>query len=401
MKLWSKNKHLSLVCEIGSGGVGAALVVMGGRKPHVLYSKTSNFQPKKISDAKTFEKEVKRTLDVLLDEIVVQGLRSPEINKITRYDFSSVFCSASAPWYVAKTKFVVIEKKEPFVVTNRLIEEILDEEEKKFKKEAEENIFGHVFKEGIQMIERSVTDVSLNGYRTENPISKETVSLELSVYMSIIPRTIVFSLEDKIGKRIHVNKFHFSTFPLTLVNSIEKVFNKEDNFGIFHVGAEATDVSFVENGMFSDTLSVEIGSNSIIRAISKAFSIPFDVATSFLNIYSGGEIDSQTGKKIEEVIEKHMDEWSDVVSKVGINKTLPFNIYLVTEEKFVKIFKNILDKVVFGDNKSSNIKILPVTVSALTDLLFLNRGVKYDAPLLLSIVGAGVVLEKGRKESLQ
>ena len=127
MALFSKNKKNSnsspvVLFDIGSGSVGAALVVFGkDDKPTILHSVRAPITFQKEIRPDLFIKRMLHSLESVALELEQKGIAKLGRGIFGKKHIGEILCVFSSPWYTSQTKILTYERKKPFMVDSRLI----------------------------------------------------------------------------------------------------------------------------------------------------------------------------------------------------------------------------------------------------------------------------------------
>ncbi|MFA6552467.1 MAG: hypothetical protein WCT19_03120, partial [Candidatus Paceibacterota bacterium] len=129
-------EEISMVFDIGSGSVGGAIVKFGqvGVKPKILYSVRESLPFQKEVNADRLMSGMLRALEIVVANLEKNGMIYLNFSGLRRHKIKKVYCSLSSPWHMSTTKVLSLDKKDPFLVTKDLIEDLLDAEEENLEK---------------------------------------------------------------------------------------------------------------------------------------------------------------------------------------------------------------------------------------------------------------------------
>lgn len=309
---WKKErKPLSLVCDIGSAHVGLGLVDKTQTIPTII-----SFVRVPLTIADTFNQASLEIKIVSFFEQALEDLeRSLKVNSTASFskNVDSAHLIFSSPWYVSRTKNVVFEKDDDFVLDQHTLESLMDEEEKKFETEALRGEFPTLVDRDIHMIERELIRIKLNGYDTPNPFMKRAKHVELTLYMSLVPHILLEQISNVIKKRFHTDDIKASTFPVVSFSSIGQLFPAETEYLVFDISGEATDVSFVIKNSIRGSTSFPSGRNGLIRVVAEKFGVSPEIALSFLSLYTSDTLEESMKVTMSELLKEIMPRWIDQV----------------------------------------------------------------------------------------
>ena len=191
----STHETVDLVLDIGSGSVGATLLVCSENKnPTSVFTVRKPIAFQKKLDPKRLAKLLDDTLLLVLDSVLKDGIKHLRFTKSGAGAIRNVHVVLAAPWYSAHANTVVVKKDTVFTVSNQLLSEYILEEQKEFI--ASIPAHAEQFQEGVRPVEHAVIHVRLNGYETATPIGKTAHELSMSLYVSVMSEYIATSINN-------------------------------------------------------------------------------------------------------------------------------------------------------------------------------------------------------------
>jgi len=333
MAFWNKNKHeFSLVLDIGSASVGVALIeVKANSKKPTLHSTVR--VPVALSEKPTFDVFLPKIIG-FLEKALLLKLKKKKVASI-----KNAYCFYASPWYDANTNKVQIHKSYPVEITKHFIENILSDEKKNFLEgvSSDEDYF----------TEQKVIDVRLNGYKTNAPIGKKAMDIDMSVFLSAIPKRVVDSVEKMIEKHLHVKHIYHHSFPLASYSSLIDIFPLENTFAVIDVTGEITDMYFVRDDVLKTIHSFPSGRNLLIRKVAEAFDVSVELAVSYLDLYFSGDAEEKFNNQMEAATKSVKEEW-DIYCKNGMgeicgDEPIPDKVFLMIDDDVRSMFKKIAE----------------------------------------------------------
>ena len=381
--IFSKEKNeVSLLLHIGSGSIGGALIVHRPNEiPAILYTVRESIVLKKSADHGREFSIMKTSLDRVIERLSA-GARS-------KYSFSKrlsgIMCILSSPWYVSQTKIVSLEHKEPVHITKDFIDSIVQKEITAFKKELNaKNSDSKSPNENI-LIESHVIHIKLNGYSVEAPIGKKAETIEIAMIMSFAPQGIIRAAEDSIKKIPHANNVTFHTFSLAGFAVVHEVFPETKNFIFTEVGGEVTDVAIAKKGILLETISLPIGSYTLVRSISESLNVLPDIALSYLSMEESGAAHQELQANIMTGREKAKDTWlkafGNALAVFSEEIFLPRELFLISEQGTGNFFLDLIKKNEFKEIAftSGSVHTMLLSGHTLSDFVAYDAGVPRDS----------------------
>ncbi len=278
-----RDYELALLLDIGSTSVGAALAAFQKNKnPLIVYTVRQPIQLQKDLDFKRFYDAMLASLSETLLHVQKEGLTaakkhsfSSKINLI-----STVFAS---PWYLSETKTIHVSKKEPFVVTKKMIDTLVLKAEEDFQNSRMAK-YSEKTENDADIIELKTIQITLNGYTSINPYEKKTTVLDMSLFMSLVSKHVIKGVTHLIEKNFHSKKVQFNSLSLCAFTSLRDMYPETHDFLFIDIGGEVTDIGVVKSGILMKTVSFPFGRNYLTRIAADMFKVMPEEALSLLRL---------------------------------------------------------------------------------------------------------------------
>lgn len=332
-----KNEALTLLVDIGSASVGTALVMMEkGQAPRVIASVRENISFQEVLSSARFLFAMNQALDNALKalQLMTKNTGAP----------AHVFCTLSSPWFILKTRNMHIERKEEFEVTERALDEFINEDIARLKEELKETLPP----KDVRIIEKKIIHIKLNGYEIKNPYKQKTSRMDMSVTVGVSSLRVIQSIERKINNFFHVKLVHFGAFPVAAFSTIRDIFPTEKNFLFLDITGEATDVSSVEDDLLTKTVSFPRGKNFFIREISARLRTVHEEATTLFSMFLREELDAVRQKEVAGIVAQAEKEWlmrfEKAIRTLSENGTPPLKIFFTADSDITPLFSTLISK---------------------------------------------------------
>lgn len=291
---FGSQKEFDLVLSIGSGSgsvYGAIVEFENDAHPAILATHESKFPIKKSVTAESITSHMVGALHTVVSELSKKHKRKIRTAHI-------VFAS---PWFSSSSKSLSLNKPKEFVVNEKVIDKLTDDYVQKIAE------YAAMTKSVI--IEKTLSDVRLNGYEIRDPFGKSAKNLDVSIYVSTAPEEINKKIESEIYSVIHPSAIKFHTFPFVAQNVTRSIFSPQDDFAFVDIGSEISDVLIVRRGAIYSQASFPIGSNHLARKIATHLETEPELAASMLSLYSSDTASDEVNSKIKKVVEAFAEEW--------------------------------------------------------------------------------------------
>ena len=330
-----KKKHeFSLVLDIGSASVGAAIIELDPVNKPIIHRTVR--VPIAISDKPTFDTFLPKLL-TFLDKSL--GLVMKDVKTRT---IKHIYCFYSSPWYSAETKRAQIKQEKAVEITQEFLDDLLDKQEQEFLGKIKMMQSG----EGVHVSEKKVLDVRLNGYKTDDPFGKVATEIDMSLFLSVIPEKVILSVEDIVHKHLHPKEIFHHTFPLAAYSSVLDVFPHDNTFILADITGEVTDVYLVRADVLEAIYTFPSGRNLLIRKIAEDFDVSVSGAISYLDLYLSGDADDSFAQQMKNTINGVQEEWNiyckNAITELCGTDPAPDKVFLMVDDDVAPFFVDIV-----------------------------------------------------------
>ncbi|KND48984.1 MAG: hypothetical protein AB200_00965 [Parcubacteria bacterium C7867-005] len=278
-----------LILDISSGSVGAAIVDLQEDKlpTIVTYSRSSYF----LEVDHNSEKQGEAILKCLKDALSRIGSKK-HVNR--------ALVSLSSPWVYSKIKNNTLNHTEGFILDQKTVANVLNDEEKVFKKELIDQSA-----DDYDVFESKITNLTINGYEATLPQSKKAVSADMHFMMSATKSKFVQKIKKEITSTLGIkNNIVLENFSFAFMKVLSHAFPTAHSPLLINMNDFSTDFLFIKNNHPVVVTSVPVGSTTIVNEVSKSLGIPTEIARSYLALLSDGVLDGVISPKIEDELSK-------------------------------------------------------------------------------------------------
>lgn len=371
----SNSKHTELICDIGNGSVGLAVVeyAFDSKAPNIIFSERLYSKAVRVENLANTISVFDKNFNALLNN-AIKYCSSKNIK------LANVSCFYSSPWFVSETHVLKIKPVEPIIFSETIIKKMLEEAEKNFLSTEAIKLNPLELKD-LKLVERRITRIKLNGYPTHSPVGKKTSAIEASLFLSAISEKIISIVETSIDRLWHKIKIQHHTFPLASFAMLRNEFNTHGSFLIAHIADNISDISIVNDEMLQDTFSFPIGKRNIIKSIEKECNLDYELASSAFSMYAKNEIHPEHIARFSGAVESVKKDWlthfENACTVLTKNTAVPGTIYLIADEKVTPFFETAIKNFGFGSFAMSakELLIYPVAKNAF------NKYITYSLPI--------------------
>lgn len=343
------------IFDIASASVGGAFVRLdGGKMPEIIFTTREDIPFQEKVRFSRFLESMRKTLESVFVSMQKAG---------GGVAIEASFCILSSPWYASQTRLIQYDRPEPFIVTKKGIEKLLEKEIELFK---ESKVFqrARANDEPPVIIESKSIQVKLNGYPVTKPIGKQTRLLEIALYLSVTPQNIHTTIKNSIMKFWSAPVVHFSSFSFTAFDTIRDLFSQEESFLFMDISGEVTDLSLARGGVLLESISFPSGKHMLIRSLIEKLGTTPTAAISDMKLYLEGKATKEHSDRIESILSEATEEWlvffRDALAQIGEEFPLPKMIFYTADEDVARWYANtVTEKVrVDGEDTAFALKFL-------------------------------------------
>ena len=240
--------------------------------------------------------------------------------------------------------------------------------------------FGERFHEELELVEKHIVGISLNGYETAQPKGKKYKEMDVALYFSIVGSELLKQVRAQVQGVFRRAVIDFHTFPLVTVSVVRNVPSIPQHFLLVDVDGEVSDFTIVKKGVAMQTITVPMGAEHFLRALKKGAGISPETALSVLSLHGLDALSDETKAKVAPLLKKASSEWQSSVSEsIGLLSEecfVPGTMIVVAEDRLQSFFAELVSDHSLGHGASDG---TPFSVISL-DRAFLKKHYEVDAP---------------------
>ena len=337
----TKTTQPVVIFDIGSASIGGAVVFFDKEVPHISYCTRIQLPFQEKADEKRLLPQVEEVLAQVADEVQKNGLQPKDGQSIVPQE---IVCIFSSLWSNTQATSASFEHKKSFVVTDRIMDNLLAQIHKSNKEEK---------KGTVKIIEEIIINSVLNGYPTHSPLGKKAQHINVTFLESTITEALYSKIHDVINKVFSPDiPLLLRSFTLASFSVTRDMFEDIRDFLLVDVTGEVTEISVVHDSTLEDTLSFPYGRNTIVRDIAKKTkSVPEDVLARIKIAFTNDK--SVSGSSIEDVIFEEEKQWADMFGRAcgelsSETKPLPQRVFLISDHNYEDWFRKMIERVDFS-----------------------------------------------------
>lgn len=203
----------------------------------------------------------------LLQQSVLETLKNV-LEKCRSFSghYEKLICTVGEPWVESFSRTSHLEKKEPFLVSQKLIDDLILRESRLFEQEI---IRDHQSTEEMGIVGISDSTIDINGYRTSHFIKTSAKSLDVHLTFSLAPAGFAESL---IG--IFTDVFHRTDVFISSMDTARSLLIPvEQKATVLHLGGTTSSLSIIDRGHSIFHSNIPDGLSSVEKNIAHLFAL--------------------------------------------------------------------------------------------------------------------------------
>ncbi len=202
-------------------------------------------------------------------------------------------------------------KSESFEVTTALKDSLIRDDFEKLKRDGLPGRTG--LYEQAFIIEHKIVETKLNGYATSSPIGKEAQTVEISIFTSILIRSVAEAISRALNQVAKGSPIFFRSMVRAAYALSQAGFTNEESFLLLLISGETTLIAPVSHNSLASIFSFPIGAETILRKISKETGKSKTELSSLISLAMN---QSLTDKKEIEILREARSSWISEIGKL-------------------------------------------------------------------------------------
>jgi len=326
----------NLIFDIDSSTVGVGLFEFGydirGQCIHVreLATIRESITDGRLYPFEEFWQRAQSTLRKVAEKIHLQSL----------IPLGNIYCNVSSPWASAQKRTIKYSKNKPFILTQKLADQLI---EKELASSLKNNLDYH--NHDVDFIDRKTIAARSNGYSVRNPISKEMSDLEIDSLVTVVSTKTKKVFEHVIEKVFHRTPL-FTSNIFIAYNNVQKTLPHQNDAIVVDVSGEMTEVIIIKNDHLSLIGTLPVGINHLLRDTSSYVGDSLAKTQKNIQLLFNSNLEKEYELKIKKALNHSYKKWlkefygfCDEASKQG---SLPNTIVMKTYDKSMHWFESML-----------------------------------------------------------
>ncbi len=343
------------IFDIGSSSIAGAYVLLPKNNeeeiPIVLESVRLEIKEAVSKELVDQEKEVVITL-----KKTAQALLQKKVGKL-----DEVVCVITTPWCHSLTKKISVSNRKEISITKKMLDDLVTKELQSITKTLDNEHDG-----SKEIVEKLVTEILIDDVPTDNPIGKDGQFLDLSLSYSYTNKNLIDKANDALLDVFYSTPISFSAFSILTYLMIRDYYPGQESHLILDISGETTDLSVINNGMFSQKYSFPFGKKTLFKHLALSLKIEERDAYELFKLYYQNNLSLTHREKLKkyfEIVEKFWsEELKHCLDTIPKYYKLPNTIFLTIDNDMRNWFFEVFKKTELAQNitlgKKFNIIIL-------------------------------------------
>lgn len=331
-----------LVIDVGSGSVGAALVVSHSNQKdgEILWALRTQLP---LRDTIRFDdafKDLTATLTSVLNEAGTKGIQALRSHDNSA-DVTQALVRVASPWSYTVLKTARTTHTDPFMVTP----EILDSLEEKAVREAAEACIKEENQplDVLKMTSHTTIGVSINGYTVRKAPDKKTSDVGVTELLCFVHTGVADAIIEAVGRSFPAASVSIHSALETYYTALSSLNVHLENACLMTVSGEATELAVVHDGILAHATYTPYGTRTLARELRDHAGISVVEALGYLAGEDQVEY-KKNAESIEEVLELFETNLVELFERAGDPLLLPKAIFLQTDLSTQRFFQARITK---------------------------------------------------------
>ncbi len=254
---------------------------------------------------------------------------------------------------------------------------------------------------GTKLVNTTVVDTRIDGYKVTNPINFQGNVITLSIFNTFAP-LVHLGAAQALADELALDLVSVAASPYALTKSL-LVNNPEFSAIFIDVGAHLTDVAVVSEGGIFGMQNFALGSNAFSKNLATGFKITPQQADQIKFDYSADMLDKKSTTKISNILKDTTKLWvqgvAEALDEFSHLETLPNKIFIAGGGATLPEIKKILLSKSWAEHLPFVKKPLPAVIEV-TDVpnIVLTNQVKIDLSDMVAIGLAHLTLDASTQD---
>jgi len=326
-----------VIFDISSESIGVSIIESKQieKLPHVIFSHRVHIRiTKQAQSTAEYTRQMREALFSASLIISRDGLEALALhNKHARVQ--KIFVTCSSPWSYTVSRNVQYEGEDDMRVTRGLIDDLVKSAESEITHQIQLDDEKSV--QDFQIVERATVDVRINDYPIHNPVGLKGKSISLAHITGLMPTDIikaVYEVQEKIFPDIEVRAH---TFLLVLYCVLRDLFPKTDSLCIINITGETTEFGIVEGGTLVESLTVQSGTNTVMRSMMESQDRTAVEIASLFELLEAGSLTKTAEEEVQKSVNSFVRILEESMRKNFTTRRFPKTAFILAPNTLTRL----------------------------------------------------------------
>jgi cell division protein FtsA len=160
----------------------------------------------------------------------------------------------------------------------------------------------------VKLVNASIVDVKIDGYRVTNPIGFQGKEVSVAVYNAFAPMVHLGALQT-VASDLDLDLVTVAAEPYAVARSMGTQEAGEFNAIFIDIGGGTTDIAVVTNGGLEGTKMFAIGGRSFTKRLAQALNVPFGRAEEIKLAYGNDKLKEKSKMIVRDALYADANVW--------------------------------------------------------------------------------------------
>ena len=340
--LGKKDTDYSVIIDVHSGSVGIAIMYAptSTENPELIFTHREYIKIIEYPNTENLVRAIRNALFSAVLQFSQEGTKLlQEHNAYAKIGKTLLVCGA--PWAQTATRFIRVEDKEPFLITEEKIRSLIQETERRDETELQTTA---LLKElNVSLVEHAVVHTAINGYPVHNPYGKKGKELTLSHISGLVPKAIIEAVRDIEDKVLmHVPRITH-TFALVLFCVLRDMHPEIKHAITVDISGEATEICIIQDEVLMETYVFPYGTHTFLRDVALKLNTFPDEALTHIRENNDSAPEAVRGA-IDEVSALYVAQLTEAYTSLNARYVIPKHLFLTTSRALDVFFDPLVQK---------------------------------------------------------
>lgn len=369
-----------VIVDIGSGSLAASIVLSNRAQklPEILYTYREFMPIKSTNTPVAHARAMRHALFSAMSALEQKGMRV--LQKHSRsMRVKRILVSCTAPWSEVATQILHFAQDTPFVVTRRMIDEMI------LHAYSTEGEYAKILEDaGRHIVEKAIINTALNGYSVHDPYGKEASEIAVAYLRGLVSTPILTALEY-VKKQIRADiDVRVHTTALILYCALRDLYPNTIHALIVNISGEATELSLMQDNILYESVVAPYGMNSLIRDVAESCKTIPEEARGYLRAYKQNALTKAQERALAEGQKRFTSSLETALVELTARYVLPRTIFLILDQNMEPFFTDMIQKALNGKGGHTEKTIISFSPESAHALTVVASGIAVDPRLAMA-----------------